>query len=47
LAGLTLEDLIKDAYSVHVVHLKKVLSPENLFELWMLDLKDYGAVRHV
>ena len=45
--ALTLEDLVKHTFAVHVVHLKEVLSPEYLFELWVLDLKDHGAVGHV
>jgi hypothetical protein len=47
LAALTLEDLLIDSFSLLVVHMKKVLSLEYLFELCVHDLKDHGAVGHV
>jgi hypothetical protein len=47
LAALTLEDLLKDGFSAFVVHLKKVLSLEELLKLYVHDLKDHGAVGHV
>ena len=46
-SALTLEDLVKHTLAVQVVHLKKVLSSEYLFELWMFDLEDNRTVGHV